>query len=160
MSFMRMEIIGLDRTLNYFKDLEKKSQGIGDNILRDFGNQAVMQLRRELRMQKLTYTTYLHNNIRWRQQKRFAYLTIPQYGTWLDSASPHYVRLQRGRRITKWALDKGNPTIRKIAERAIASKSKTYIYVRPHPWIDKGLNRALRKLPTIVKRQTEKLIKK
>lgn len=80
-----------------------------------------------------------------RQSKYVSLIKMPQYGDWLDSMTPHFVQLKRGRQIRKWAFEKGNPTVQKLAQQ------QRGIFVRPHPYIRSAMNQSRVDLRTIIK---------
>lgn len=62
----------------------------------------------------------------------------------LDSMSPHWVSLKRGRLITRWARDRG------ITAGAIK--------VHPHPYIDAGYAKMLKRLDSTANKIANKII--
>ena len=100
--------------------------------------------------------------IRWEQKKRSneGYLFIRLHGVYLDSMSPHYVSVTRRRtRLLAWAQQSRNMTIRKKARMVGSRKlSKFSIYVKPHPFIAGGYQRARPKLRPMINRATKQAI--
>lgn len=88
--------------------------------------------------------------IRWEQRPRgnIGHLFMRLYGIYLDSMRPHGVSIHRRRtRLLAWAGQAQNPIIRKNAGRVEREELKNfYIWVKPHPFIAKGWNRARPKL--------------
>lgn len=92
--------------------------------------------------------------IEWRQRPkgRIGMLFIRKYGVDLDSMNPHYVSFNpKGRYVRKklleWGLKANNDSISKKARRVAANPRKgRSIYVKPHPFIMNGWNRARGKL--------------
>ena len=87
-----------------------------------------------------------------RQSKKISKVFMRRYGIYLDRMKPHYVALKRGRLIRQWALTKGNPTIKAIAER------EGSIWVRPHPFISDATARTFRAIPEIIKNRTRRVM--
>ena len=79
-------------------------------------------------------------------------LYISQEALWLDSMRPHVVQLERGSAIHRWALIKGNATVKRIAAR------EGHITVKPSPYLEDSFNAALSKFDPIVKRAVDKAI--
>lgn len=93
------------------------------------------------------------------------------YGIALDRMRPHWVSLKRGRSITKWAMKNsvfdghrrhftknrsGKSYIHSGPQGGIRGGS---VYVKPIPWIDKPMNKALKRTDTVVKRHVNKLLR-
>lgn len=78
---------------------------------------------------------------------------IPQYGLFLDSMTPHFVKLKRGRLIRRWAREKGEPHIQQIAQR------EGSIFVKPHPWIDRPLDLAVKRGTRFIQQAMDKVVR-
>jgi len=108
------------------------------------------------------------SGIKWRQKKgkntSTGYLFIRDYGIALDSMKPHYVSITPNRtRLLSWGLQARSAAIRRGARRVAAGNvdrsdnvkeykySQGYsVYVRPHPFIRRGVLRARNKLKPLV----------
>lgn len=101
--------------------------------------------------------------IRWEQKNnaRVGRLMMPAYGIMLDSMKPHHVTVKKTRtNLLAWARRASNPKIRKKARQIDAGTRKRFgIFVRPHPFIDRGFKTARPKLNAIVRRELRKEIK-
>ena len=86
----------------------------------------------------------LLDSVRWEQRPRgkIGALKMLQYGLALDRMRPHFVALKRGRKITKWAKEHG-----------IQGKG---VFVKPHPYIDRILNKHIPKLPKFIALEVQK----
>ncbi len=91
------------------------------------------------------HTGRLLKSVRWEQRPRgkIGVLKMLQRGIALDRMNPHWVSLKRGRRITQWAKDHG-----------IRARS---IFVKPHPYIDRIMNKHIIKLPKFIALELKKV---
>lgn len=98
--------------------------------------------------------------IRWDQGQRSdtGYLFMRLYGIYLDSMAPHFVNITRSRsRLLAWAKFARSSTIRRKAVAVEKRELKNFaIYVRPHPFIARGYQRARPKLRAVMKRIAER----
>ncbi len=108
---------------------------------RRWGNKLVGNMR--LALQPHNWTGKTSASVRWKQGKNKGELWIRQAGIFLDSMIPHFVALKRGRKITKWAREKG-----------LMGKG---IYVRPHPYINRIL---LNHIPRLDKYIMNEIVRK
>jgi len=94
--------------------------------------------------------------IRWEQGTRSntGYLFMRLYAIYLDSMAPHYVNVTRRRtRLLAWAKIARSPNIRRKAGLVERRELKNFaIYVKPHPFIAQGYQRARPKLRPVLKR--------
>lgn len=94
------------------------------------------------------------SGIRWVQGKRtfVGYLFMRRYGIFLDSMRPHWVSVRSSRtRLLAWSKQARIPNIRTRARMVENKKLKSFgVYVRPHPFIKRGFNRAFPKLKGIM----------
>lgn len=111
----------------------------------EFTKAVQRNMRLELTRQGLLWGRRLWNSIKARQvSKNQSEVSMVNYGFFLDSMRPHYVKLKRGRNIRRWAFEKGNANVQEIAKR------QGSVYVKPHPWIDNAYSRSLLSLRRIV----------
>jgi len=107
--------------------------------------------------------TLYGNGIRWEQGKRsnVGYMFIRKYGIYLDSMKDHFVSVNRNRtRLLAWAKQSRSSAIRTKANKIEKGKLKSFsIFVKKHPFISKGYNRARPKLLPLVKRSIKNTIK-
>ena len=121
----------------------------------DITKLAQRNLRLELTRQHLIDTGRLWQGVRAvKQSNNRSVVTIPKHGVHLDSMRPHYVKLKRGRLIREWAKRKGNLYIKS------ALKGEQSIEVKPHPWIDAGLQRSLINIRSILRRRAKNAMDK
>ncbi len=119
----------------------------------EFGESVVRRLKREVSVQGLIDTGDLHDRITYdRIRAGLGKVRMPLHGVMLDSMRPHYVLAAEGTRIQRWAFRKGNLGVR------IKAASNKPIWVRPHPFIKAPIERAIRELPTIIKRHTSRVV--
>jgi len=94
--------------------------------------------------------------IEWRQGRRsyVGSLFMRREYLALDHMRPHWVSVKSSRtRLLAWAKQALIPNIRRRAKMVETGKLKKFgIYVKPHPFISKGWNRARPKLKPILKR--------
>lgn len=103
------------------------------------------------------------NGIRYEQKPNgtVGKLFIRSYGVQLDSMRPHYVQLKKSRTtLTKWASQANSGEIREMSVQVKQSNAQPTIHVKPHPFIRKGYNRARKKLPAILREESDKAIKR
>ena len=95
-------------------------------------------------------------------------VTMPRSLALLDSMKPHHVSLKRGRNITKWAGKNfrhgvrvsGKSRVGKNSQGQITrtytrpdgSKGISFLYVTPHPFVKRTMNKERRKLPNKLRR--------
>jgi len=100
----------------------------------------------------------LSTGIQYRQRPRgrVGRLFILQRGVYLDSMRPHFVNITRSRtRLLAWASRSRNFGDEATKIRNNQLKSHT-IFVRPHPFIDRGYKRSRPKLKSFIKTQYER----
>ena len=94
--------------------------------------------------------------------KRFNYdVVISQKGSWLDSMTPHYVSLKRGRVIVKWVKKYfGTLNVSNKSKVNFGPKGgvKGQLYVTPHPFIDRGIVRAQQKFNAMARRTIKNIV--
>lgn len=97
----------------------------------------------------------LYNSIQVRKlSKNRSVVKIAQEGYYLDSMTPHFVKLKSGRLIRQWAYEKGNENIKRVADR------QGSIWVKPHPFMDEAIEKSLIELESIYERRVKKAIDK
>jgi len=103
------------------------------------------------------------NGVRWEQSKRSntGYLMMPQYAVQLDSMRPHWVSVKGSRqRLLAWSKKAIIPNIRTRARMVESGKIKSFgIYVKPHPFIQRGIARAVPKIRPVFKRAVARGVK-
>lgn len=118
-----------------------------------FAKRVQRNMRAELTMQGLIWSRRLWRGIQARRLSKYmSVVAVPIHGIRLDSMDPHFVKLKRGRLIRRWALQKGNENVRRVAMR------EGSIFVRPHPWIDRPIAVSYRALPSIVKKYADEAV--
>jgi len=86
-------------------------------ISKDIANAIAVNAKRK----GLVWTGRLIQNIKSTRKGKSYNITMPLYGIYQDRMKPHTVALKRGRKITKWAREKGFNT--------------KHVYVKPTPFI-------------------------
>lgn len=126
--------------------------------MRRWGNILVRDIKTSARQAFIMDSTgkLQGNGIRWVQGKNsnVGHLVIPQYGVFLDSMRPHWVSVKRSRqRLLAWSKRALIPNIRTRARMVEKGTMRSFgIFVKPHPFIRRGLNRALSKVRPVFKR--------
>jgi len=118
----------------------------------EFAEATVKQLRLELMKRQHVWKGNLIREIKVIPGETESFVAMPAYGVSLDRQRPHFVKLKKGRLITKWAKKKGS---RAVKLKAIREDS---IFVKPHPYIDIAFRRSLSKLKPIMKRRLTKAL--
>lgn len=96
----------------------------------------------------------LMDNIKVARKRDGAVVTMNKEGVYLDRMKPHYVSLKRGRLITQWAKEKGNPTVQAAAAYGGA------ILVRPHPFITESISKAYTDLNRMLKDRVDRTVRR
>lgn len=103
------------------------------------------------------------SGIRWKQRPKGkkGELFIRQYGIYLDEMKPHWVSMKRSRtRFVRWGMKASNRNIRAAATKISQGSLKRYgVFVKPHPFIQKGYTRARRKLKPIISKHLRRAIR-
>lgn len=86
------------------------------------------------------------------QRSDVGHLFMRLYGIYLDSMSPHFVSVHRRRtRLLAWAKMARSGALRRKARLVEQHKMTSFtVFVRPHPFIRNGWNRARPKLQPIL----------
>jgi len=89
-----------------------------------------------------------------KESKVRSVVTVPRSAAMLDSMEPHYVPLKRGRKITQWVRKyyTGKPATSSrsrvwrgpLGGILYVEGKKSNLFVTPHPFIQKGLDRVMR----------------
>lgn len=156
---IQVKINGMEKTLKTIRGLKNRKERVAKEM-NSWGQMLAREVKRSAKQAKIkTYTGTLYGNgIRWEQRENGTkgYLFMRQYAVFLDNMSPHWVSIKRTRtRLLNWALQARSARLRIGAER-VANKQlpNMRVYVRPHPFIDAGVSRAKKKLPSYLKRTT------
>ncbi len=118
----------------------------------DFGRGLQRNMKGEVTRRKLVWTGKLHKSIRWVKKKNGGELRMSRRGAAVDSMRPHRTWVRRGRKMHRWAMQKGNPGVKSIAQR------QGFIFVKPHPFIQPVLQRAIARMPRDIKRRTSRTV--
>lgn len=89
-------------------------------------------------------------------------VVMPRSLVMLDSMSPHYVSLKRGRGIVDWVRrNYGKQTVSGKSKVLIGQRGgiKGYLYVVPHRFVQATLNRERNKLPNYLRKAITKAYK-
>lgn len=127
---INIKLFGIDKVRTTFRRLPKNiRKEIGKGMFKIAKNKQ-RGLRTQLRMVSKRWNNEIFTGIKARKMSdNRSIVVIPQKGVWLDSMKPHWVPLNPGWDITKWANARGY-------------KGKSGgIFVRPHPFILRGLSR-------------------
>jgi len=104
--------------------------------------------------------TLYSTGIQWRQRPRgrIGYLFVRDYGIKLDSMRPHWVNITARRtRLLAWAGQASDDLINNAATLIASGRMKRKaIFVRPHPFLRVGWNRARPKLRQRLKRAVQR----
>lgn len=98
-----------------------------------------------------------------RKGKRGYNIHITKHGIFMDRMSPHWVALKRGRDIRRWALDKGIATTAGRGLRPLVTIypfPTTSVYVRPHPYIQRGFLKTVQQAKRTVEKEINKAIRR
>lgn len=138
------------RSLKQLKQFERKLPSAIMNGIKD-GSEAIANSLK-IGASAHRWTGNLESNINVEQidEKTFG-ISMPDYGFALDHMIPHFISLRRGRKITRWAADKG------LVESPWTRKGGS-IFVRPHPWIDNSLTNAPQQMEQHIQSQLEALV--
>src|SRR5207247_915025 len=102
--------------------------------------------------------------IEWRQRPKglVGRLFIRQGYIYLDSMRRHWVNVNATRTtLLTWALGAARSSISLQAKMVRRGVIKQFaIQVKPHPFIDRGFNRAIRKLNPIIDKHVDRELKK
>ena len=100
--------------------------------------------------------------IRWEQGRKsqVGYLFMRREYLALDHMRPHWVSVKRSRtKLLAWAKQARIPNIKRRARMVETGKLKRFgIFVKPHPFIDRGWKRARPKLNPILNQMAKRAI--
>lgn len=99
--------------------------------------------------------TLFGRGIRWDQKPngRIGTLFVRQYGVFLDSMRPHWVSMRKGRGVLlRWAETARSSKLQDVSAKIQGGTIKNHgIFVKPHPYLRTGFNRARPKLTKLIK---------
>lgn len=151
---VNVRIRGMDRVQRLVSSLPKNLQEDIGNANYNYTKVVERNLKNQLMRtsQRWAGNSKIYPGIRAQRMSKFkSVVKMPVEGVWLDSMKPHWVSLKRGRKITRWAEDRGVPGY---------GVTGNAIYVRPHPFIDVALTKSRQKLPRGLKRSLQKSIRR
>lgn len=124
-----------------------KSPGLRGELLDDLSKTTVQGLRRRYlegaAARGGSPRTKSSNEMTFRRRSnRVSEIIIPKRSAYLDSMTPHWVSLKRGRNITKWAM-------RYYRGRRPNGKLPKFLFVRPDPFVRSGLNLAMQEFDDV-----------
>lgn len=136
-------------TFMWLKNLPARTKRItkrdGWNLVRK-GASLLKESAVEARVHHFDKVLLTRNGIRPVKVKEATYgIEMPLYGLAVDRMKPHWVSLKPGRKITRWAKEKG------ISARAIK--------VHSHPYVNRGYRRMLRHANILINRTAEKIVR-
>jgi len=150
-------VIRIVRGKNVIDDIRRISFKFPEAIgaaSEEFGKSLQKSLKGGLTSKGLRWTGKLHDSIKWVQtSKTSGELRMLRYGVAQDIMKPHSTWARKGRKMHRWALAKGNLGVRVLA------LSERHIFVKPTPWIEAPLQRTIKRLPKILDRHANNLIK-
>lgn len=158
-----MIIIQLDNTDKTLAQIERRLRSIAPIVrssLDNWGsNYLVPMLYRsaneEGQLHNVRGNNGLYGGVHWDElgSSNTGILTIIESGVYIDSMEAHYVNIRKDRpNLLNWALQCGNAEIVSKAQQILEGKiSKYAIYVKPHPWIKRGISNSKRILPEVLK---------
>jgi len=146
----------------FIKNFEKYAPKVIGNGLFKITQYGQTQLRRSIsyggvkREKPLRWTGNLWNRTRARKlSKNRSVIFVPSYGVALDSMTPHFVSLKRGRNITRWAMQAPNSPWKGSKPRHLPRA----IFVRARPWIDRPLQLTDKNSIKIMNKELNKVMK-
>jgi len=98
-----------------------------------------------------------------KKSKNSSVIKMPLSLKLLDSMQPHYVSLRRGRKINAWARRYYGTAIvsgRSRVKRGPRGGLSGAIYVTPHPFINKGIEKSRKRLPKELRKGVRKAFRK
>ncbi len=142
------------KSLNRIKKKLPKMTRLG---MRRWGKILVRDMKLSLRRVSLEFTGMSEGKgIRWEQGKRsdVGYLFMRREYLALDHMRPHWVSVKRSRTILlKWAKQAIILNIKRRARMVEKGTLKSFgVYVKPHPFIQRGYGRARPKLRAVLRR--------
>jgi hypothetical protein len=143
----RFKVKGLAKLANLQNQVKKMPDEMGEATYQVAKYQA-QNMKLGLRQGNHIFGGNLINSIEARKvNKNQSIVEMNDEGLYLDRMKPHAVWLRKGSYVHEWAMVKGNTNVKKIAQR------QGYIWVEPHPFIDKATFKTLNKLNSIFERR-------
>lgn len=139
-NFIDIKVTGLKETQNYLSSLDARVSRAVEIDISNIATDFKRGLKDEIVSQNLIFRKDLFNSVRKRKRKDKQFVvTMNREGVWLDRMRPHFAPLADPV-LSEWLERNQNGTSGKRPGKA------GYIWVRPHPWIEKGLQRARKKI--------------
>lgn len=152
------------KELNKFLDKlpETLETGIGNSAF-DLAKITAKEIRTQLlAQQKIAPRDKLASRIEARKiSKKESGVFLPIKAHFLDTMTPHWVALKRGRKITEWVKKYYGRMVKAGRSRVFRGprggilfneQKKSYLWVTPDPFVNTGFQRARRQFETVLKR--------
>lgn len=169
-----MVLVFTVRGLEELKKVEKSVKSLNDKVPRatstamhQYGNKLVRNLKDSARLADIK--SFAGDNglygkgIRWEQAPngKIGTLYMAQHGIFLDSMHPHHLTVRKGRgTLLRWMKQARSSNLRKIAKSIESGKRERYgLYVKPHPFIQRGLRMSNKHLSRLLGTQVNKAVK-
>lgn len=129
-----------------FKNLPVKTRKEVGNGMFQIAKSYQRSLRYSLRQSSKKFDGTIFNSIQAVKKNDInSVVTMAQEGFWLDSMRPHWVSIYKARKIAAWAQQRGY--------------KGNSIFVRPHPFIERGFNRGRENRERILQQSMDKALK-
>jgi len=136
----------------------------------ELADTSAKSIRKQLLIQqKLASRARMAQRIEARKvNKHRSVVFMPIRAHYLDTMTPHWVALKRGRRITSWTKKYYGKMVKEGRSRVFKGprggilfneQRRSYLWVTPDPFVNAGFQRARRQFETILKRSITKAIK-
>jgi len=149
---------------NFINKLPKSiEKGIGESTF-DLAKLSAKEIRRQyLVQQKLAPRARTADRIEARKiNKNKSGVFIPIKAHFLDTMTPHWVALKRGRKITNWVKKYYGRMVKEGRSRVFRGprggilfneQKRSYLWVTPDPFVNTGFQRARKQFDKILKRK-------
>ena len=157
---VNLKITGMDNVTNLMKRLDKKAPGDVNDALFNYAKMVRQSLFKGAITDPRPLTqdrTNAATRIKAKRISKFkSVITMPKSLIYLDSMSPHHVRLKRGRGIVGWA--KRNYRGNDIYGPRGGIRDNAVLFVKPHLFIQRALHKERSKLPNELRKGIKKAI--
>lgn len=164
---VRIRVTGIRETQMLFNKLPESTRTEVGNAMFDYAKIVRDNMRKEIYSGRHITSSRIRaaRLIKAQQLSRIkSVVKIPQKLMFLDVMRPHYVSLKRGRAIMRWVrkhygtrVVSGKSRVRKGPRGGITGG---FLYVTPHPFVNKALIRSRRRLPTELRKGIRKAFRK
>lgn len=150
--------------ISQLKRLRGTSHKLTREAMREFGEVFERSLKRHAKAAGIkNFTGSLQGRgIRYEQRKEgdIGRIKMHQHAVFVDCMKPHYVNVYARRtRLLRWAAQAQSPALRSMAAQVQRGTRRSFkVYVRPHPYITKACQYALRRLPSISRKYAKRIV--